>query len=92
MERIFVKTKIELDNLIKETPDDKEKIDILKEKLNDRQKRVVGHRWMKKKMDTYTSILSVTHPDELISEFKQREAKNAYKLYEEDTRRFVGDR
>ncbi|WP_108866377.1 hypothetical protein [Aquimarina aquimarini] len=84
LERSFVKTKIKLDDLKKEKPLNGKEIDKLEKELNNRQKKLVGHRWMKKKMDTYTNILSVTNPDELISEFKKREAKNAYKLYEEE--------
>jgi hypothetical protein len=84
LERSFVKTKIELDDLKKESPNNVKEIEELKKELDNRQKKLVGHRWMKKKFDTYTSIEAVKKPDSLIAEFKKHEAGNAFKLYEEE--------
>ncbi|WP_103069817.1 TonB-dependent receptor [Aquimarina sediminis] len=85
LERSFVKTKIELDELKKESPNNVNEIEDLKKELDNRQKKLVGHRWMKKKFDRYTSIEAVIKPDMLVLEFKKNEAKNAYRLYEEET-------
>ncbi len=84
LERSFVKTKVELDALKKDTPQDTRKISRLEKELDDRQKKLVGHRWMKKKFDKYTSIKAVTTPGELIATFKKQQAQKAFKMYEEE--------
>ncbi len=84
LERSFVKTKVALDEVKKEAPNNKAEIEKLEKEFDDRQKKLVGHRWMKKKFDKYNSIEAVTKPDDLIKEFKQLEAKNAFRLYDQE--------
>lgn len=84
LERSFVKTKIELDNLKKKEPEKVKEIKSLTKELDNRQQKLVGHRWMKKKFDKYTTIEIVKNPDAFMSEFKSGEAQNAYRLYEEE--------
>ncbi len=84
LEKSLVKTKIQLDETIKETPQNNVEIDQLKEQLNDREKKLIGHRWTKKKFDTYQGVAIVKKPDQLIARFKKKEVSNVFKTYEEN--------
>ncbi|WP_438711684.1 hypothetical protein ACSTS3_03650 [Aquimarina muelleri] len=84
LERSFIKTKIELDNIQKKEPEKVKEIESLKKELSNRQKKLVGHRWMKKKFENYTTIEIVKNPDTFMSEFKSREGQNVYQLYEKE--------
>ncbi|TPN89250.1 TonB-dependent receptor [Aquimarina algicola] len=85
LERDYVKTKIALDALKKEVPKNNLKIEESNNKLIDRQKKLIGHRWMKKQFDKYNNIESVKKPDNLIKEFKKNEVENAFKLHLEES-------
>ncbi|GAA3509185.1 hypothetical protein GCM10022393_21770 [Aquimarina addita] len=86
LEKSFVKTKIALDKQRKEpiSPAISKKINELEKELNDRQKKLVGHRWMKKKFETYSNIEAVKNPDTWIAQFKKTESKKTFDLYEEE--------
>ena len=84
LERSYVKTKIELDNLKKEFSNNTTKIQTLEKELQNRQKKLVGHRWMKKIFDKYDGLNTVKKPDAFMQEFKKKEASKVFSLFDKD--------
>lgn len=82
-EREFTKAKITLDRTKKEDPTNNQKIDQKTEALQKSQIKLLSHRWMKKKFDSYNGSETVKTPDGLIKEFKQTEAMNVYTMYDQ---------
>lgn len=83
-EREFTKAKIKLDRTKKEDPNNTTKIDQQTDELYKSQIKLISHRWMKKKFDTYNGMQTVKNPDALIKEFKRSEAMNVYNMYSEN--------
>ncbi len=84
LERSYVKTKIKLNELKKESPENASEIQKIEKELENRQKKLVAHRWMKKKFDKYQTIDAVKNPDEFVSAFKKVEADKAFEFYENE--------
>ncbi|WP_281987077.1 hypothetical protein [Aquimarina aggregata] len=82
-ERQFTKAKVKLDRVIKENPESTKEIDRLEKDARNSLIKLISHRWMKKKFETYKGIDIVKKPDALIKEFKETEAMNAFNLFQE---------
>ncbi|MDY8137630.1 hypothetical protein [Aquimarina sp. 2201CG5-10] len=83
-EKEFIKAKIILDRVKKEELDDQKEINRLSVELRNKQIKLLSHRWMKKKFEKYRGIDAVKKPDELVKEFKKREATNVFRMIEEN--------
>lgn len=81
-EREFTKAKIKLDRAKNESDLVSASIEELTKDMHNCQLKLISHRWMKKKFDTYDGIVMVKTPDALVKEFKKNEAMAVYKMYE----------
>ncbi len=84
LERSYVKTKIELDELKKDAINNAAEIEKTTKELDNRQKKLVAHRWMKKKFATYKTIDAIKKPDDFIASFKELEAQNSFRIFEQE--------
>ncbi|QLE00394.1 hypothetical protein HX109_02030 [Galbibacter sp. BG1] len=93
LEKGFVGLKVDLDahplkgkDLNNLSPEEKallEDYQLQQKELLARQQKMVGHRWMEGEIYTYNSINDVMDPDELLAEFKNKEANKSYKIFME---------
>ena len=90
LERSFVQTKVKLDEhrLTKnpDAPNVKESEttvynNLLKEH-EDRQLKLVGHRWMTSRFNNFNSVEDITSATSNLNEFKKLVSKKAYELYD----------
>ncbi len=84
LEKSFVKTKVKLDDQQKESPANTQEIDKLEIELNDRQKKLVGHRWMQKNFRKFKSIEVVKNPEGFLKDFKEKMTSKTYQLYDSE--------
>ncbi|MBQ4822472.1 hypothetical protein J8M14_20560 [Aquimarina sp. MMG016] len=82
-EREYTRSKLILNRITKEDPDNDFKIGRLQKDVSDSKTKLLCHRWMKKRFDQY-SINIIDEPDDLVQEFKKAEAMNAYMMFKED--------
>ncbi|MCK8524403.1 hypothetical protein M0D21_22685 [Aquimarina sp. D1M17] len=82
LEKSFVKTKVELDNLKQESSSNQEKIKEVEKELEERQRRLVGHRWMQKQFRKLRSEDVVTIPKGFLKEFKEKQVDKTYQIFE----------
>ncbi len=82
-EREYTHAKRVLDRATNEAVNNTDRIDILREDLRDSKLKLMSHRWMKKRIETYRGMNAVKKPDKIIQEFKTVEAMNIYKMVTE---------
>ena len=83
-EREFTKAKIALDRAKKEDIYSFDEIEImnLSDDFEKSQLKLISHRWMKKKFDSYDNTI-LQSPDEYVSDFRTSEAMHVYKMYQD---------
>ena len=82
LEKQFIKAQTSLNRVKKEDPTNQKEITHLTEELKKSRIRLLSHRWMKKKFETYKGVNMVENPDELITEFKKKESAYIFSVYE----------
>ncbi|XLS30560.1 hypothetical protein ACJD0Z_06975 [Flavobacteriaceae bacterium M23B6Z8] len=85
LEKRFLETKFALDELRKNADGKAKEIEEQQNELKNRQEKLVGHRWMEKRFEEYTSVNAVENPDKFLKEFKETEAANTYRKYEKES-------
>ncbi len=83
LERQFTKSKVVADRTRKEDPTNIDKIKRLEKEFIENHTILLSHRWMRTKFDDYKTIRAVKNPDELMTEFKKKEAGPVFRLYQE---------
>jgi len=90
LENSFVQSKVKIDNhRISKDPEGENYTDTewtvyknLIREHEDRQLKLIGHRWMADRFANYTTLEDISEPKNHLKEFKESLANKAYKLYD----------
>ena len=83
-EREFTRAKIKLERSKNESNKMESNLSELAINVEKSKLKLLCHRWMRKKFDTYESVSIIKKPDTLIQEFKKSESLHVFTMIEED--------
>ncbi|GAA4275922.1 hypothetical protein [Aquimarina mytili] len=84
LERSLVKTRVKLDKTVQQNPENSPEIQEVKAQLEERKKKLVGHRWMQKRFKKFRTKEEVEFAQDFLKEFKALMAPMTYQMYDKE--------